>query len=447
MTSSRRYTLRLVEFNDSEKNHCFVVNATTSWQEICQKYCDIFTLGKIKNCTFVYRILEHIDMNKTVAEVIDDLESYDENDEIRIIVLYDPCFVFLIDDGHGTYRTKATLTTRWMKIYQAYYRHKQTKLEVNNLIYRLIYNGNFINIKIHHHYVTIWDIIKNDYPAEEEINLDAEKMFDHDYPIAAALPVAVDESDKDVDMQDSKEFESPNNISIKCVVMRQANQILINCLQIPDEFLDSQRNLCYCDKCHRTRKDNEYYHRGKGKKKYVLPIGWSRIGLKVYIPKCKMNNTWEDWHVAYHGCSIETARNIFKSGLVLLKPGDSTINGEELKIKPGHIKGEVQRYNEYTMKNELFDPNQIFVTPSIRYASNEIYAKPFSIHDGCQKLKAQCVFQLRIRPGCYNIGQETIGATTAGTIIDKHIPNKELEWYTKEFLGIIIYGLLIRYWK
>eukprot|EP01084_Bolivina_argentea_P022114 41096_1 len=379
MTSSRRYTLRLVEFNDSEKNHCFVVNATTSWQEICQKYCDIFTLGKIKNCTFVYRILEHIDMNKTVAEVIDDLESYDENDEIRINVLY--------------------------------------------------------------------DIIKNDYPAEEEINLDAEKMFDHDYPIAAALPVAVDESDKDVDMQDSKEFESPNNISIKCVVMRQANQILINCLQIPDEFLDSQRNLCYCDKCHRTRKDNEYYHRGKGKKKYVLPIGWSRIGLKVYIPKCKMNNTWEDWHVAYHGCSIETARNIFKSGLVLLKPGDSTINGEELKIKPGHIKGEVQRYNEYTMKNELFDPNQIFVTPSIRYASNEIYAKPFSIHDGCQKLKAQCVFQLRIRPGCYNIGQETIGATTAGTIIDKHIPNKELEWYTKEFLGIIIYGLLIRYWK
>eukprot|EP01084_Bolivina_argentea_P022113 41095_1 len=432
MSSSRKFTMRLNE-NDIDSESLLVkVKATTRWKTIYQAYADA-TNRPIDCLTFHYdsvRIGKH-NSNKTVGNSIDDVELYDEDDMIcNVCVTYNPKVILCIGTGDDAVRIKVKLTTtKWLKTYEAYHDIREKDFVITNLAYKLWYDDCFINPIANDGKLTVADVISKAYKMDDEIQIDVVESVDKE-----------EEPQEDIKMEDIME----NN---KCLVMDNATQILTNYLKIPSEFIDSSKNFCYCEKCHTTRGDNEYYPRGKPSKKYVLPIGWSRIGLNVYAPKCKINNVWNDWHVAYHGCSIETAKNIFKSGLVLLKPGDSTINGEELKIKPGHIKGEVQRYNEYTMKNELFDPNQIFVTPSIRYASNEIYAKPFSIHDGCQKLKAQCVFQLRIRPGCYNIGQETIGATTAGTIIDKHIPNKELEWYTKEFLGIIIYGLLIRYWK
>eukprot|EP01084_Bolivina_argentea_P022115 41097_1 len=428
MSSSRKFTMRLDENDVDTKPVLIKIKATICWKKIYQGYADARN-RPIDCLTFYYnsvRIGSH-DSNEIVVNSIDNV---DEDDIINVDVKYNPKVILCIGTGDNQLRVRVKLTCKWVKIYQAYHDFQTKDFIITHLAYKLKYHDFFINPIANNGILTIADVIgKACTNVDDEIQIVVVTRFDKE-----------EEPQEDVKMEDT----SVNN---KCIVMNHAIQILNDYLKIPNEFIDNSKNFCYCEKCHTTRGDNEYYPRGKPSKKYVLPIGWSRIGLNVYAPKCKINNVWNDWHVAYHGCSIETAKNIFKSGLVLLKPGDSTINGEELKIKPGHIKGEVQRYNEYTMKNELFDPNQIFVTPSIRYASNEIYAKPFSIHDGCQKLKAQCVFQLRIRPGCYNIGQETIGATTAGTIIDKHIPNKELEWYTKEFLGIIIYGLLIRYWK
>ncbi len=53
-------------------------------------------------------------------------------------------------------------------------------------------------------------------------------------------------------------------------------------------------------------------------------------------------------------------------------------------------------------------------------------------------------FQVRIRPGAYKIGQETVGAARRGKTLDNHFSNNELEWYTKENLGIVLHGLLLR---
>ena len=51
---------------------------------------------------------------------------------------------------------------------------------------------------------------------------------------------------------------------------------------------------------------------------------------------------------------------------------------------------------------------------------------------------------MRIKPGSYNIGQETVGATEIGDNLDEHFTNEELEWYTKQNLSIVLYGLLLR---
>ena len=52
-------------------------------------------------------------------------------------------------------------------------------------------------------------------------------------------------------------------------------------------------------------------------------------------------------------------------------------------------------------------------------------------------------FQLRIKPDSYKIGQETVGATRKGKVLDKNFDNDELEWYTKQNMGIVLYGLLM----
>ena len=58
-------------------------------------------------------------------------------------------------------------------------------------------------------------------------------------------------------------------------------------------------------------------------------------------------------------------------------------------------------------------------------------------------LKVKFAFQLRIKPGSYRIGQETVGATRNGNILDDNFRNEEIEWYTKQNMGIVLYGLLL----
>ena len=68
----------------------------------------------------------------------------------------------------------------------------------------------------------------------------------------------------------------------------------------------------------------------------------------------------------------------------------------------------------------MFDPNQIYVSPSIKYSGHEYMQNPLII--GMTK-KVQCAFRLRIRSGSYGIGQETVGASE---VMDENF-NNELE--------------------
>lgn len=56
----------------------------------------------------------------------------------------------------------------------------------------------------------------------------------------------------------------------------------------------------------------------------------------------------------------------------------------------------------------------------------------------------QVVFQLRQRPGTYNIGQETVGATERGETIDANFSNDELEYYSNRKGVHKIYRLMVR---
>eukprot|EP01084_Bolivina_argentea_P269569 458179_1 len=120
---------------------------------------------------------------------------------------------------------------------------------------------------------------------------------------------------------------------------------------------------------------------------------------------------------------------------------------KNLGIHSEHIAEPFKRFNKYSKKEELFDPNQIYISPSIKYCGHNTYAKKYYCShpdDSNRTLSIQFAFQLRIRPGSYTIGQETVGAAVRGIRLDDNFSNNELEWYTKENVGIVLYGLLLK---
>ena len=58
-----------------------------------------------------------------------------------------------------------------------------------------------------------------------------------------------------------------------------------------------------------------------------------------------------------------------------------------------------------------------------------------------KKLNTKTVLQLCINPDSYQVGPQTIAATSE---IDPKFSNQEIEWSTKQRGSIILYGLLVK---
>ena len=218
--------------------------------------------------------------------------------------------------------------------------------------------------------------------------------------------------------------------------------------------IDHSNDMCYCIKCHRSRHDKDTYARGKPKARYELPIGWVRFGINLKIVQKLDNDTiksiFKQWHVSYHGTRSKSIIPIFKSNCQLLIPGDTKSDGKKLEIRGKHIKKTFERINEYTRQNEVFDPNCIFTSPTIRYSALPQYCKPKYIADpnnNGKYFKIQYAFQCRQKPGSYKIGHETVGEkkrSRSKHTWTKHFENTAVEWYTKKKECIVLHGLLIK---
>eukprot|EP01083_Nonionella_stella_P114737 339536_1 len=401
----------------------FRVKPTTSWSKVYRKFISfvssettipynhriiLYFLGQpISSCGCVEDLIDH--------DILLNLDLLVNARFIPITQLKVVLNVRMNGDDDDNLRLRVKGSTSWKKVHRAVV-NQWNKTPESIVLY---YNEAIVT----NHDQVVADILEpQDFASTDDINVSVPMDTDSE----SGTDYASDQSD------DLMPYE--------CKRMSLAYKALKK-LQIPSEFYQHENDRCYCANCHRKRHDQVDYYRGDPKQKYVLPIGWSRFGLKVDEGKCKMNSVWNSWHVAYHGSNPDSVHHIFKSGLVLLKPGDLTITGDQLGIKHGHIKKPFPRINKYSNEYETFDPNQVFISPSIKYAGSKSYAPEFDIGTG---LKAKCAFQLRIRPGSYTIGHETIGATKKGNTVDTHFNNNELEWYTKENVGIVVHGLLIK---
>ena len=75
-----------------------------------------------------------------------------------------------------------------------------------------------------------------------------------------------------------------------------------------------------------------------------------------------------------------------------------------------------------------------------RGSSNRLWSNLIAIRVDTQ-LKNGFGVQLCIDPDCYQVGPQTIAATSE---IDPTFSNQEIEWSTKQRGSIILYGLLVK---
>lgn len=186
-----------------------------------------------------------------------------------------------------------------------------------------------------------------------------------------------------------------DKLTRRCPLYARCKAFIATHMRGVTPFLEVANDRCFCDTCHAKRRDPPTVDRAGHP--YALPVGWCRLSLNVHAPRAEALGVFDrssGWHVAYHGTRCEYVMSILETGQLLM-PGDTALNGDVLKIRDGHIKEESERWNRHTKASELFDPKQIFMSPSIVYSGCSVYAKT-SRFDGFGRVRT--VLQLRVPP-------------------------------------------------
>jgi len=158
----------------------------------------------------------------------------------------------------------------------------------------------------------------------------------------------------------------------QCANLAFSRAVILSSFNIPEFSLDPSFDRCFCSRC--TADTDLIHERGNPPMTYKLPVGFARIGLKVSLGFAQAHNIFKEWHACFHGTKLDLIESIFKGDLKFLPAGTVSLGGGRIGVRPGHIKRPFRRINQHTGKEEMFDPNQIFTSPSPLYAGDEVYA-------------------------------------------------------------------------
>jgi len=164
--------------------------------------------------------------------------------------------------------------------------------------------------------------------------------------------------------------------SFTCQVQKQAFAIL-EILKLPKSLFNGKYNRCYCARCYPERWKKSMQVAGET---YAIPRGWTRFGLSVNPVLAQINDIWNSWQIAFHGCHPDNVLSIAKNRTLLI-PHDILPDGRKLQVCSS-----VNR-------------NQpcYFLSPAIGYSAHPWYAKPVPFTDLNGKRKYfQTVFVFKV---------------------------------------------------
>lgn len=178
---------------------------------------------------------------------------------------------------------------------------------------------------------------------------------------------------------------------------------------------------CYCKSCFAPVFEDTNIVGGQA---YVIPRGYTRLGVRIDEAHAKRQNIWQDWAKCYYGTSIKRAKTIIEHGVLLL-PEEETM---ESMIGKDHIPGKVPFF---------------FTTPSTKYASMPMNASTYTFKSPTDQkcYDVTVVLQCKQKPDSFVV--QPVAVEAGAKRICPFINNEEIEWKTVERESIIPYGMLL----
>lgn len=203
---------------------------------------------------------------------------------------------------------------------------------------------------------------------------------------------------------------------------------------------NSAGSICFCWDCHSKRGDGEVYKRGG--EPYQLPLLYSAYVVGKFKDDAEQQEKCANWVNAYHATSLKNLCSIARDGFKLRKPGDTCDDGTEVKIRidDGRWLEDKEQTNPYTDEKYNFKVKRVYATPSIEYAERYI---------GLEDMQSGfcVVIQMRLKPGSYEVGPETVGAFERKEKISPHHDNGKIEFMIDNTDDMVVTRILIRYLK
>lgn len=182
-------------------------------------------------------------------------------------------------------------------------------------------------------------------------------------------------------------------------------------------------------------------------------MGWTRITYRSgFAVAAAKSNEGLNYHRAYYGAPLSILNSLLATGTICPRGGKILSDKNKIQILSGKTEEKVnqliKRKNEFTNKEEVFNPHQYFVSPSIKYISDNAFLEASSypnLQEGKSKSLVKCCLEVAILNDIYSIGQQSIGSSKEKRF-DEIIPNNQLEWYWEGPLigGVHITSLLIK---
>ena len=185
-------------------------------------------------------------------------------------------------------------------------------------------------------------------------------------------------------------------MSFACPIQQSAFEFL-ETLNIPKDMFNGEHNRCYCESCYLKQWADYLEIAGE---KYVIPRGWTRFALEVNPVFAKINDIWDAWNIAFHGCRPKNVLSILKHRSLLI-PNDILSNGDKLGVCASRDRNQ---------KN-------YFLSPSIGYSAHPWYARPVSYKSAAGLTRyAQTILVLKV---CRAIIIEELKCPSQGQSVER----------------------------
>ena len=201
------------------------------------------------------------------------------------------------------------------------------------------------------------------------------KTEHRDTMVFERLDVYMPKSLKKESALSSLEVDLPMTISkFPCPVQQKAYEYLVS-LHFPQQIFNAAYNRCYCKSCF----PHEFETMDVAGEKYIIPKGWVRFGLLINPVLTKLNEVWDNWAIAFHGCSADKVLSIIKHRTLLI-PSDKTMDGVKLE----------------TCASRDSNQKKYFLSPYVEYSAHPWYAAPVEMQFGKETFWGQTIIQFKV---------------------------------------------------